>query len=67
MSKYIHQEFNPLFETEFVKTYLQGVEEADVSPGENLTELVMRLRKNQGRIHHSVNLISKFLERLFFT
>ena len=55
MSKYVHQEFDPIFETEFTKAYLQGIEEIGTIPNETVADLVMRIGKYKGKVHRQVH------------
>ena len=50
MSKYIHEKFEPGFETEFAKAYYDGVENAAINSDENITELIWRLGRYKGKI-----------------
>lgn len=50
MSKYVHQEFDPIFDTEFGKAYLQGVDDVPTNGDETITDLVMRIGKYKGKI-----------------
>lgn len=54
MSKYIHQKFDPVFETEFAKAYFEGVENEPTIPGETITDLILRLGNYKGVIKQNV-------------
>ncbi|CAI2376955.1 unnamed protein product [Moneuplotes crassus] len=63
MSKYMHQEFDPIFETDFGKAYFSGIEESDVLEGETIAEMVARLG-NYG-IERKKNLLGRAARRDF--
>jgi hypothetical protein len=54
MSKYVHEKFDPGFETEYAKAYYEGIEHIDAKPGETVAQLIMRIGKYKGKIQPQV-------------